>query len=256
MTIRKYFTVLVMIVLLMVCGTLMAQENASNHPEVDYNSSTDQLTINAEKVSLSGLYQRISILSGVDVWMDPEVEQTITVTVKDQSLEEGLKFIGRQFNLNQALIYAPKKPSTSTPEFMVVAAKVMPEGKQSNNNLKQLVGPIREGVMRSEARLAHGDSPVRDLAIERWQLRMAAMPEKKRKIYEARIERRLEDKKQQKALKTRKKEEQEKKKADRLARREERDEKIKAEDPERYERMIERREERRQNYLESLRARE
>jgi len=227
-------------------------------PEVTYDRATDMLTVGADRVSLKGLLSRITLLSGVEFLIDPEVEQPASITFKDCSLENGLKKIVQALDLRYAMIYQKKKGQDQSAEPLLISMKIVPEGKQNNPNLilEPVVDVNGEAVIRS---LSSPKAPrggdqlpaaIFDHAKERWQARLNKMPEEKR-------ERIVEHMQQRQAKRTARMEEaknrraeRETKKAEHQDRRIAAEEKLRASNPELYELRQRQREEIRQKVME------
>ena len=151
-------------------------------PEVIYDKVTDRLSVQADMASLKGLLARIALLSGVEFLMDPEVEQPVSITLKDRSLEQGLKKIMQTLNLRYAMIYQKEAGQDQSEEPLLISMKIVPEGKVNNPNLHfaPVVDVNGEAVIRSISRRPRreGQTPpsIFGYAEKRWQDRLKKMP--------------------------------------------------------------------------------
>ena len=236
----------------------VGQTASAGEPEVIYDKATDRLSVQADTVSLEGLLARIALLSGVEFLMDPEVEQPVSITLKDRSLEKGLKKIMQVLDLRYAMIYQKKEGQDQSAESLLISMKIVPEGKENNPNLNlvPVVDVNGEAVIRSFSgrprREGQTVPTIFGYAEERWQARLNKMPEEKRN-------RIVEDMKQRQEKRAARMEEVEdrraerkKKVAERQARRLAAEEKLRASNPELYELRKQQREEIRQQVMEEL----
>ncbi len=96
---------------------------AETHPVVRYASG--KLTLKAKDVSLISLLRDISGVTGMEVFVDKDINPAkINVDINNKSLENGLKSILKGFNY--ALIYDKKKDV-----MKITGLKVYPAGKRS-----------------------------------------------------------------------------------------------------------------------------
>jgi len=229
-------------------------------PEVIYDKATDKLSVEAGMVSLKGLLARISLMSGVEFLMDPEVEQSVSITLKDCPLEKGLRKIMRTLNLRYAMIYQKEAGQNPSAEPLLISMKIVPEGKENNPNLilAPLVDVNGEAVIRSlSSSKPHRRGDQTPAAIfghaeQRWQARLNKMPEEKRK----RIEENLKQRQEMRAARTEEVEnrraERKKNVAEHRAKRQTAEEELKASNPELYELRKQQREGIRQLVAEDL----
>jgi hypothetical protein len=229
-------------------------------PEVIYDKATDRLSVQADMVSLEGLLARIALLSGVEFLMDPEVEQPVSITLKDRSLEKGLKKIMQALDLRYAMIYQKKEGQDQSAEPLLISMKIVPEGKENNPNLNlvPVVDVNGEAVIRSLSRRRRprreGQTPpaIFGYAEKRWQARLNKMPEEKRN----RIEEDMKQRQEKQAARTEEVEnrraERKKKVAKHRARRQTAEEELRTSNPELYELRKQQREEIRQQVMEEL----
>ena len=229
-------------------------------PEVIYDKATDRLSVGAEMVSLKGLLARIALLSGVEFLIDPEVEQPVSITLKDRSLENGLKNIMQTLNLRYAMIYQKEAGQDQSAEPLLISMKIVPEGKENNPNLilASVVDVKGEAVVRS---LSSSKAPrggdqmpaaIFDHAKERWQARLNKMPEEKRERIVEHMQRRQAKRTAHMVEMKNRRAERETKRAQHQDRRIAAEEKLRASNPELYELRKQQREEIRQQVMEDL----
>jgi hypothetical protein len=225
-------------------------------PEVAYDKATDRLSVGADMVSLKGLLARIALLSGVEFLADPEVEQPVSITLKDMPLEKGLKKIMQVLDLRYAMIYQKKEGQNQWAEPLLISMKIVPEGKENNPHLVPVVDVNGEAVIRSLSRRSRRDGQtvpaIFGYAEERWQARLNNMPEKKRKQIEENLKQRQEKWAARDEKAKERREEREKKVAEHRARREAAEEELRISNPELYELRKQQREEIRQQVMEEL----
>ncbi len=226
----------------------------AGNPEVIYNKATNRLSVQADMVSLEGLFARIALLSGVEFLMDREVERPVSITLEELPLENGLKKIMQDLNLRYAMIYEKKEGQ----EPLLISMKIVPEGMENNPNLHltPVVDVNGEAVIRSLSgrpiRAGQKLPTIFDYAQERWKARLNKMPEEKRR----QIEERMKQKQEKRAARVEEMEnrraEREIRVAERQARRLAAEEKLRVSNPELYELRKQQREEIRQQVMEEL----
>ena len=245
---------------IILCGLLLTvfigPALAAEKPMVIYDKETDKLSIKAEKVPLKDMLKRIGLLSGVAFYMDPAAERPVTMLLKDQHLERGLKKMFQAHNLSSAMIYEHKEGQDTQKEPLLIAVKVVPNagGLGFNAQLVPVVDVNGEAIIRSFSR--HPPRGGQELPSifgyteERWQVRLKMMSPEKRKRIEADMQKRQE----REAARQAKREQY---KADRKARKEAEEaedraeeEEFKASNPELYELRQQQREEFKQQILE------
>ena len=213
----------------------------AGEPEVIYDKATDRLSVQAEMVSLKGLLARIALLSGVEFLMDPEVEQPVSITLKDSSLEKGLKKIMQTLHLRYAMIYQKEEGQDQSAEPLLISMKIVPEGKVNNPNLNlaPVVNVNGEAVIRSLSRHPRREEqtppPIFGYAEKRWQARLNRMPEEKRKRIEEDMMQRQEKRAARVEEVENRRAKRKKKMAKLHARQQTAEEELKASNPELYE---------------------
>jgi hypothetical protein len=226
---------------------------AAEKPVVQYDKASDKLTIKAENVSLKELLARVGLLSGVGFFMDPKAEQPVSVTLKEEHLERGLKKIMTAHDLSYAMIYErPPNQAASTQAPLLIAMKVAPGG--SGPGIGAAAVPIMdvegEAVIRSfpGRPLKEGEKrpSMFDHAQKRWQARLQNMSEKQRRKLEAKMEEHRERQAARQEKREARRAEREAKRAQKQAERQAAEDELKESDPELYELRRQQREELRQ----------
>jgi len=240
----------------LVLVAFMAPTAFAGGPEVTYDKATDRLSVGTDRVSLKGLLARISLLSGVEFLVDPEVEKPVSITLKDRSLEKGLKKIMQTLNLRYAMIYEKKTGLDQSAEPLLISMKIVPEGKENNPNLNlaPVVDVNGEAVIRSKSRRprrgGQTSSAKSGYAEKRWQARLDRMPEEKRKQIEEEIMQRQEKQAARMEKVENRRAGHKKKVAGHRARRQAAEERLRASNPELYELRQQQREGIRQQVME------
>lgn len=234
-------------------------------PVVSYNEVTDRLSVEAREAPLKAVLARIAILSGVDIWMDPQLEtRKISTSLKDRSLEDGLKQLAR--GTSHVLVY-DRRPGDAKPggadiglPLVVIAMKLLPEGKYDNSQLKPVLELEHEAFIREkearrlERKRLEGPDRRRSLIERRWQERMSRLPPPLREDLEKKARARLDMIDEQHAEHEKNRAEREARAARQRARREAELAKLKEMNPERYALAMQRREEVRSLAVEQLKA--
>jgi len=231
-----------LVLILLIAGQALADEK----PMVIYDKETDTSSIRADKVSLKGLLARIGLISGVAFYMDPAAEKPVTVLLREQRLERGLKKMFEAQNLSSAMIYEQKEGQDPAGEPLLIAVKVVPNasGSGSNANLAPVVDLEGEAMIRSFSRSPrgkeHGPSSIFSYLEERWQARLKRMPPEKRAKIEADTRQRQELRAAKQAEKDKQKAEHEARKSAQKAQWQDKAESFKAANPELYEKLQQR----------------
>jgi hypothetical protein len=236
----------------------IGQTASAGEPEVTYDKATDSLTVQADGVSLEVLLARIALLSGVEFLMDPEVEQPVSITLRDTPLEDGLKKTMQILNLGYAMIYQRRKGHDQSTGPLLISMKVVPKGMENHPHLNvvPVVDVNGEAVIRSFSgrppRAGQTLPTIFDYAEQRWQARLNNMPEEKRRRIEENARRRQERQAARLKEAENRRAEREKRVAEHRARREAAEEKLRISNPELYELRQQQREEMRQQVMEEL----
>lgn len=179
---------------MLLLAAFAGQTMAAGKPVVQYDRASDRLSVKAENVSLKALLARIGLLSGVGFFMDPKAEQSVSIALKEEHLERGLKKIMTAHDLSYAMIYErPQNPDSSTQTPLLIAVKVAPGGSRPGASATAV--PIMdvegEAVIRSfpgrPSKMGETLPTIFDHAQKRWQARLQRMTEQQRRKLEARM---------------------------------------------------------------------
>lgn len=149
---------------------------------VHYDRATDRLTITVQMVSLSKVLAHVGAASGIKVLMDPSAERSVTLSLRDQPLESGLKQLVRGLNYAMFFEKSPAVKGRSSGAPLLVAIKVLPHGKQDESALAPLLTLEKEARARADSGAA-----IQNFSTQRWQARMAKLPPEKRQRLEKQI---------------------------------------------------------------------
>ena len=239
-------------ILLMACSpSLVAAETAISR--LIYQPDTDMLTIVANDVSLRGLLAAIALQTGVEVSMTPEAEKNISCSFTNQPLASGLKKLAHAADVNHMLIYGGSKDRP-----LIIGMKVLHRESRLSGHLKPVQPSKFEGNFNSSTqsqKTSETDTAqvsVHEIVQQRWQERRKNMPPEKYEKAEARKEKRLEQKEARTAQRQEKKNERATNRAEQRAKKQAEEEALMIENPERYQQLMQNREERKALYLEQL----
>lgn len=217
---------------------------------VNYDKAKDRLSVEAQNVSLRQVLGSISLQTGLEILMAPQVEKNVTVKIGKKTLEKAINEIVRSQGLNHALIYKKGKKGKS----LLVQVKILPQGVADSAGLLPVVAPEQEVVARSRDVAKNKDRGKggADHARVRWKSRLEQLPPDKRQHLEE-LNQRLEEKQlardEEEKVKDAKRE---KRRAEREQQRQERENELRKADPVAYDQRMQQREEKRKQYLQSL----
>lgn len=158
---------------------------ADMRQQVRYDSPTDRLTVVAQEIPLSKLLAHIAVASAIEILMDPAADRSVSITLRDQPLEVGLKQLVR--GLSYAMFYGSKPSVGSKPSPpLLIAMKVLPQGKEDSTALAPVVPLEQEARARAVAAgsTARTSGPSAGYSAERWQTRLDKLPEATRQRLE------------------------------------------------------------------------
>lgn len=161
---------------------------ADMRPQVRYDSAADRLTVVAQEIPLSTLLAHIAVTSGIEILMDPAADRPVSITLRDQRLEVGLKQLVR--GLSYAMFYESKPFEGSKPSPpLLIAMKVLPQGKEDSTALAPVVTLEKEARARAVApgSTARPSGPSAGYSAERWQMRLDKLPEATRQRLEEHV---------------------------------------------------------------------
>lgn len=244
----------VLLAVLLAPGRAGAANEAANakRPNVVYDKASDLVSVEADNASLRILLAVIALKTGVEIEMDPAVEQAISITLKDRTLEDGLKQIAHRLDLKYAMVYHKEKGQDESATPTLVYMKIVPKSTKPDQMLEPVVPLQREAFVHSLSSIRKGvkSSSMLDHARKRWQARMDNMPEDKRKRIEEMMKKMQEQYEARLAERQKLKAKFEQRMEEKRAKRQAMDEEMKASNPEGYELRQQRREELRQKAIE------
>lgn len=219
---------------------------------VTYDKARDRLTVKAQNASLRQVLGSISLKTGLEILMTPEVEKKITVSIDKKPLEKAVNELVRSQGLNHALMYNKGKKGKS----LLVKVKILPHGVADSAALLPVVTAEQEVLSRSRDAVKKKGSGKgsADHAAVRWKSRLEQLPPDKRQHLEE-LNQRLEEKQlaraeQEKARDIRR----EKNRAERDQLRKERENELRKADPAGYDQRVQQREEKKKLYINSLKV--
>jgi hypothetical protein len=249
---KNWLHLLFVMILLMACSpSLVAAETAASR--VIYQPDTDMLTIVANDVTLRSLLAAIALQTGVEVSMTPEAEKNISCSFTDQPLASGLKKLAHAADVNHMLIYGGSKDRP-----LIIGMKVLHRESRLSGHLKlvrpsEFEGNLNPGTQSQKtSETDTAQVSVHEIVQQRWQERRKNMPPEKYEKAEARKEKRLKQREARTTQRQEKKKEQEAERAEQRAKKQAEEEALMIENPERYQQVMQNREERKALYLEQL----
>ncbi|HHI94791.1 MAG TPA: hypothetical protein ENK04_15015 [Gammaproteobacteria bacterium] len=221
-------------------------------PRIFYDKSTDKISVAADDASYKEIMARIATLSGIEILMDPKAEHNVTIDISDLPLEAALKQLSRRTSF--MLIHdTPEVDKGKTQEKpaqpILVRMRILPEGEFNAGTLYPVLAPAGEAFIREKNRYSAPAQQVRIFshAQKRWEARLKAMPPEKREKLLEMAQAKREQMTQRRAKQEQRKKELAKKREAYKKRRDARLEELKLNNPERYKRRMEQREQLRAN---------
>ena len=152
---------------------------------VNYDKANDRLSVNADSVSLMSVLGRIAQKSGIEVLFDDQADETVSVDIQSESLEQALKRLlkGR----NHSMRYS----RDSQQKLLLVGVMVLPAGEQNSGRARRLMSIEHEAYYRASNPLSLEQQHKMDLANERWQARLSEFPPARREMLEKQVAARL-----------------------------------------------------------------
>ncbi len=139
--------------------------------KLQYDPNNDVLTLQVEQVSLKTVLSRIAMLSGIEVLMDPRVEQQVSVTIQNQPLEQGLKQLVR--GMNSVFRYG-ESGSTMGAKPLLVGLSLLPQSDADGQMLEPLLSMEGEAMLRTMTKRSQASD--NRLVGQRWDQRLAQLP--------------------------------------------------------------------------------
>ena len=208
---------------------------ATNRPVVHYDQIEDRISILASDASLHDLLGEIAFKSGIDVSMAPSAERQVSLEIDNLSIENALQNMAQQLGLSQMLLYASSEPGNPDARPLVIGVKIVGTGSKNFSTVKAVLTPVQQASSLSSVHRASDSPPPGQTTVPdmRWQSRLQRLPADQREELETLA-----------GKMAKKKAEREQHRVDKDQRRQERFakhlEEAKANDPERYDRLLER----------------
>ena len=101
--------------------------------EVTYDRERDLLSVRADQVPLTQVLGRISDRSGIEILIDPSIDNKISIVISEQPLEKALKQIAR--GLSYVMLYGKSSNQDRSSGLRLATMKLLPEGRQNSPNL-------------------------------------------------------------------------------------------------------------------------
>lgn len=198
---------------------------------VTYDKQKDTLSFKVENASLKQLLTRIAMQSHIEVLFDDRAEQTITMAMEERPLQDALK------NLLKANSHAFRYSRDNNDKVMLIGVSVLPKGDGPDNALPLLHAAGEAYTNAKNNRVLSIDEDARKtLSNQRWQARLAEMPEaiqeKVVKNANERLDKKEKKKAQRKERRDAKKKQREERREKRIAERQQRLESLSPEDRE------------------------
>jgi len=211
---------------------------------VRYDATTDQLSIRAQDASLTKLLGRITFQTGIETWIDEGFDPSISVDIEPQTLEIALKQLLTDFN--HVMHYGKDQQGRT----LITGVEILQAGSESGMGLSIVPIYTQSSLMARR----YSSSRTLNLIQQRWQQRLAKMPEIKRMEVEAHYQKQMKRRNQEVAQRKQRKAESKQRREQRKLERKKRDEALLASDPELYEIRMQRKQEMRQQFLNEQRA--
>ncbi len=182
--------------------------------DVVYNKAKDTVSISSKGDMLSSIFSQIGKQSGIDIRMDPKIEVSVTINVKDMPLERAIDAMTKGLNVLKSYESSGKKKD------LLVQLSILPAGQYDASTAISLMSLDREigmraGQMYSQSKAGKRKQREADLLAKRWQARQSSLNAQQQKAYQERLKA-LEERA---LVKEQQREAKEKKKAERLEKR-------------------------------------
>src|SRR5690554_183171 len=204
---------------------------------LDYDRQADELTLKEAEVSLGALLRKISTLGGVEIKLDPSLEQSITAGFEKKTVEQVLLSIAKTNRLNYVMGHMKNDSGNND----LVAFYILKQGEMSAAGLLPLVDPDFEVLSQLDKKAQYGESHASTHAYRRWENRFATLPPEIRQRLQQKAEENIKKRQEKDALSAQKRAKSEARRAEKQAQRDRRLEKLKENDPQRYELKMQRR---------------
>lgn len=228
----------VRILLLVLTGFISvgAAQAESTDVLIDYDRQADQISFKEAEVSLAALLRKISVLSGVEVKLDPSLERQVIAGFEKKSVEQALLTIAKDNRLNYMMGHM--KDDSGNNEL--VAFFVLKQGEMSAAGLPPLVDPGFEALSQLRDKSKHGETHAITRAYRRWESRFANLPPAVRSRLQENAEKNIKRRQEKDARSAQRRAESEARRAEKQAKRDAKMEELKVADPQRYELKVQR----------------
>ena len=143
--------------------------NQQKHTLITYDKTNDLVSVNAKETSLKLILKKIAQQSSLEVLFDDEADETISITLKAQTLAKAIDNILR--GKNHLLQYT----NTSNNNTTLTSVIVLPTGKSDTKSAKRLNNINNEAFYQASRNLSLEQSNKIDSALERWNARLKRM---------------------------------------------------------------------------------
>lgn len=204
--------------------------NAVSQQTLQYDPNNDELSVHVEQASLKTVLSRIAMLSGIEVLMDPRVEQQVSVEIEKQPLEAGLKQLVR--GMNSVFRYG-ESASAQDSKPLLVGLNLLPQSEVDEQMLEPLLSIEGEAMLRTMTQRSQATD--NRLVSQRWDQRLEQLPSdyRERIVSVAQEQRRKLELRRE--MRTERQHQSALKRAEVLAERDRAAEALRLADPERYE---------------------
>lgn len=221
------------------CLILFSFNVSASNALVEYESKTNKLSVHAENQPLRTVLTQIAFRTGLEILFDHSIKRNVSVKIQSLPLEKTLARLAKKTNY---VFYYKNDPATK--KQLLIGMKVLPNGKHDESALQPLVSKKGDFFLMKRTREDLKNLSSDNLAYARRLVRYNDLDSKQRekvdheveKIEKQRAKNKAERDKRYEATRTKSKPEPG---ADPRSS----DEIMKEENPEFYERMMERRRE-------------
>jgi hypothetical protein len=152
---------------------------------VSYDKASDRLNVVADEASLKTVLGRIAQQSGIEVLFDDMAEESVSLDVKSETLESGLKQILR--GRNHMMRYGRNDQQ----QQILIGVMVLPVGESDSGRARRIVAMDDEAVYRARRTPSLEQVQRMDMASERWRVRLSELPPQAREKLEKNVEKKI-----------------------------------------------------------------
>jgi len=177
------FILNVFISLCLFSSPALADKQSTPSIDFHYNRSSNTLKLNVLNIELKQLLTTIAYKTGLEILFDDKANEKVSLTVKDQPLQQALKNILR--GKNYSFHYSKTKNQT-----LLTSLTVLPSNTNSKRDAFLLNKVSKEATLYTRQNLSLDQSNRLDIALERWNSRLARLnPEQKDSLEQNAIKR-------------------------------------------------------------------